>query len=134
DIVGLLCLKRAKSGGESMLVSGMAVYNEARARDPELAAELLQFNAVDRRGEVPAGMQPYYWSSPLTWFEGQLTVHYQRQYIDSAMRFAELPRLTAKRVAALDLFDSICNSPEMRLEMAFMPGDIQFVHNHVLLH
>ena len=134
DIVALLCLKRARSGGESMLVSGMAVYNEVRERDPELAAELFQFNAVDRRGEVPAGMQPYYWASPLTWYEGRLTVHYQRQYIDSAMRFAELPRLSERRIAALDLFDSVCNDPAMRLEMAFMPGDIQLVHNHTLLH
>jgi hypothetical protein len=134
DIVGLLCLKRARSGGESMLVSGMAAYNEMRGRDPELAAELFQFNAVDRRGEVPAGMRPYYWASPLTWHAGLLTVHYQRQYIDSAMRFAELPRLTEKRIAALDLFDRVCNEPDMRLEMAFLPGDIQLVHNHVLLH
>jgi hypothetical protein len=134
DIVGLLCLKRAKAGGESMLVSGMAVYNEMRLRDPALAAELFQFNAVDRRGEVPGGQQPYYWASPLTWHAGLLTVHYQRQYIDSAMRFAEVPRLSAKRIAALDLFDSICNDPAMRLEMAFLPGDIQLVHNHTLMH
>ncbi|MEQ9641764.1 MAG: TauD/TfdA family dioxygenase [Alphaproteobacteria bacterium] len=134
DIVGLLCLKRARSGGESMLVSGMAVYNEVRRRDPELAAELFETNAIDRRGEVPVGMKGYYTCAPLTWHEGQLTVHYQRRYIDSAQRFDDAPRLTDKRIAALDLFDSVCEAPDMRLEMAFEPGDIQLVHNHVLLH
>ncbi len=134
DIVALLCLKKAKAGGESMLVSGMAAYNEVRRREPELAAELFQTNAIDRRGEVPVGMKGYYTCAPLTWHEGHVTVHYQRRYIDSAQRFEDAPRLTDKRIAALDLFDNVCEAPEMRLEMAFEPGDIQFVHNHVLLH
>jgi len=134
DYVCLLCLKTAKSGGESMLVSAMSVYNRMRAEAPELALELFRPNAIDRRGEVPVGMKGYYMLAPLTWHEGRLTVHYQRRYIDSAQRFEDAPRLTEKRIAALDMFDSLANDPELKLDMEFRPGDIQLVHNHTLLH
>ena len=134
DIVGLVCLKTAKSGGESMLVSAMSVYNVMRAEAPELALELFQPNAVDRRGEVPVGMKEYYELPPLTWHEGRLTVHYQRQYIDSAMRFADANRLTEKRIAALDMFDKLANDRKLKLDMEFRPGDIQLAHNHTLMH
>jgi hypothetical protein len=37
-------------------------------------------------------------------------------------------------VAALDLFDALTNDPALHLQMQFEPGDMQFVHNHSLLH
>ena len=37
-------------------------------------------------------------------------------------------------VAALDLFDAVADDPEVHLSMALTPGDMQFVHNHTLLH
>jgi hypothetical protein len=134
DLVGLICLKTAKSGGESMLVSAMSIYNIMRETAPELALELFRPNAVDRRGEVPVGMKGYYSLSPFTWHEGRLTVHYTRRYIDSAQRFDDAPRLTEQRIAALDMFDKLANDPDLKLDMEFRPGDIQLVHNHSLMH
>lgn len=134
DIVGLICLKTAKSGGESMLVSAMTIYNIMRETAPDLALELFQPNAIDRRGEVPVGMKGYYMLPPLTWHEGKLSVHYARRYIDSAQRFDDAPRLSEKRIAALDMFDALANDPANKLDMEFRPGDVQLVHNHVLLH
>lgn len=134
DYVGLICLQTSKTGGESMLVSAMSIYNAMLEQAPDLALELFQPNAIDRRGEVPVGMKEYYVLPPLTWHEGRLTVHYQRRYIDSAQRFDDAPRLTEKRVAALDMFDSLANDPDLKLDMEFRPGDIQLVHNHTLMH
>src|SRR5204862_800960 len=42
DLVGLLCLQRAKSGGESRIASAAAVYNEMLRRRPDLVAVLYQ--------------------------------------------------------------------------------------------
>jgi hypothetical protein len=134
DIVGLLCLKTAKSGGESMLVSAMTIYNRMREEAPELALELFQPNAIDRRGEVPIGMKGYYMLPPLTWHEENITIHYQRRYIDSAQRFEDAPRLSQQRIQALDMFDRLANDPDLKLDMEFHPGDVQLVHNHTLLH
>ena len=134
DIVGLLCLKTAKSGGLSALVSSTTIFNEMRRRRPDLAALLFEPLATDRRGEVPPGARPWFEIPVFNWFGGRLSTIYQRQYIDSAQRFAEAPRLTPERIEALNLFDALANDPALMMTMALQPGDMQFVHNHVLLH
>jgi hypothetical protein len=134
DIVGLLCLKTAKSGGLSALVSSTTIFNEMRRRRPDLLELLFRPVATDRRGEVPDGQKPYFEIPVFNWHKGHLTAIYQRQYIDSAQRFADAPRLTARHVEALDLFDALANDPALHLFMEFKPGDIQLVHNHTMLH
>ena len=49
-------------------------------------------------------------------------------------RFDEVPPLTTEQCEALDLFDALANDPEINLQMEFQPGDMQWVHNHTLLH
>ncbi|MEM7287911.1 MAG: TauD/TfdA family dioxygenase [Actinomycetota bacterium] len=134
DAVGLLCLEEAAEGGESLLVSAPAIYNVMLDRDPDLAALLFEPVATDRRGEIPPGADPWFPIPVLSWFDERLTVLYQRQYIESAARFADAPPLTDRMVAALDLFDEIANDPTMYIRMRLEVGDMQFVHNHSLLH
>jgi len=134
DIVALLCLKTARSGGLSALVSSTTIFNEMRRRRPDLLALLLEPIPTDRRGEVPAGQKPYFEIPVFNWHEGRLSAIYQRQYIDSAQRFADAPRLTAAHRAALDLFDALADDPALNMTMEFKPGDVQLVHNHTILH
>ena len=134
DIVGLLCLKTAKSGGLSALVSSTTIFNEMRRRRPDLLKLLFQPIATDRRGEVPEGQKPFFEIPVFNWHQGYLTAIYQRQYIDSAQRFPEAPRHTPELVEALDMFDSLANDPALNTFMEFKPGDVQLVHNHTMLH
>ena len=134
DLVGLLCLQTARRGGLSALVSSTTLYNEMRARRPDLAACLFAPLATDRRGEVPPGAKPYFEIPVFNWHAHRLSTIYQRQYIDSAQRFADAPRLTAQQVEALDLLDALTNDAALHFEMELQRGDLQFVHNHTLLH
>ncbi len=134
DVVGLMCLENALEGGESLLVSAGTIYNEMLDRAPDLAATLFEPIATDRRGEVPEGAEPYFTIPVLSWHDEALTVLYQRQYIESAQRFEDAPRLTDRQRAALDLFDEIANDASCHLRMQLRVGDMQFVHNHSLLH
>jgi hypothetical protein len=134
DIVGLLCLKTAKSGGLSALVSSTTIFNEMRRRRPDLLQLLFKPIATDRRGEVPPGRKPYFEIPVFNWHQGFLSAIYQRQYIDSAQRFPDAPRLEPKQVEALDTFDALANDPALHLFMEFKPGDVQLVHNHTMLH
>lgn len=134
DVVGLLCLRPARRGGESLLVSAESIYNRLRKTRPDLLGLLFDPIATDRRGEVPPGARPYMMIPPLCWHEGLLTVFYQRQYIDSAQRFDGVTPLTDKQVEALDLFDTLANDPDLSFEMQLEAGDIQFVYNHALMH
>ncbi|AUX44376.1 taurine dioxygenase [Sorangium cellulosum] len=134
DVVALLCLRTARAGGLSALVSSITLYNELRRARPDLAEVLFAPIETDRRGEVPAGERPYFRIPVLNWHAGLLTAIYQRQYIESARRFPDVPPLTARQVEALDLLDALADDPALHLTMELRPGDIQLVHNHTLLH
>ena len=134
DVVGLLCLREAREGGRSLLVSAESIFNRMLALRPDLVALLFDPIATDRRGEIPEGGRPWMEIPVLNWHAGHLTVFYQRQYIDSAQRFAEAMRLTPAHVEALDLFDALANDPDLHFGMQLQPGDMQFVYNHSQLH
>ena len=57
DVVGLLCLHPARSGGLSSLVSSVTMFNEMRNRRPDLARVLFERIETDRRGEIPDGLK-----------------------------------------------------------------------------
>ena len=135
DIVGLLCLRTAKAGGLSRIVSSMRLNNEMYRRRPDLAAVLFGPFCFDRRGEVPAGKKGWYETPIFHWHADRLSVCYgNRYYIQSAQRFDEAPRLTPEQTEALDLFDALANDPANYLDIEFKPGDVQLIHNHVILH
>jgi hypothetical protein len=134
DVVGLLCLHPAKSGGLSSLVSSVTLFNEMRKRRPELARVLFERIETDRRGEVPAGQEPFFCIPVFNWHAGLLSTVYQRTYIESARRFPEVPPLTPDQIEALDLFDRLANDPALHFQMELRAGDVQLVHNHTLLH
>jgi len=134
DVVGLLCLRAAKEGGQSLLVSVESIYNRMRTECPELLLKMFDPVATDRRGEVPEGQKPFFEIPVLSWHASYLTVIYQRQYIESAQRFDDAPRLTPVHRLALDKFDALANDPDLYLDMHLEPGDMQFVYNHSQLH
>ena len=134
DVVGLLCVREAKEGGKSLLVSAETIYNRMKQECPDLLEKLFDPIATDRRGEIPAGAKPYMEIPVLSWYEGNLTVFYQRQYINSAQRFDGAMCLSPEHVEALDMFDALANDPELCFGMQLQPGDMQFVYNHSQLH
>ena len=134
DVVGLLCLRAARSGGLSSLVSSATIFNEMRRHRPDILSVLLEPIDTDRRGEVPEGGKPYFSIPVFNWHNGLLSAIYQRQYIESARRFPGVPPLSQVQIEALDLFDELANDPKLNLTMELQPGDIQLVHNHTILH
>lgn len=134
DIVGLLCLQPAKLGGASSIVSSTTIYNEMLDRRPDLVVELLRPLAVDRKGEIPEGKRPFYTMAVFHWHEGLLSAIYARDFIEGAQRFLEAPRLTDRQIAAMNLLDELAADASLRLDMTLEPGDMQFLHNHQILH
>ena len=134
DVVGLLCLRAAKSGGLSNLVSSTTIFNEMRRRRPDLLKVLLDPIETDRRGEVPEGGKPYFSIPVFSWHANLISAIYQRQYIESARRFPGVRPLSTQQIQALDLVDELANDPALNLTMELQPGDIQLVHNHTILH
>lgn len=134
DLVGLMCLRKAKSGGLSSIVSAGMVFNTMLEQRPDLVHVLTQTLYRDRRGEVPEGREPWYRFPVFNFHDGQLTTNYVRSTIEKAQRFPDVPRLTDIQREAFALIEKTTSDPELYLNMTFEPGDIQILNNHYILH
>tara|TARA_B100000676_G_scaffold280204_1_gene304237 strand:- start:6283 stop:7380 length:1098 start_codon:yes stop_codon:yes gene_type:complete len=134
DLVGLMCLRKAKSGGLSSIVSAGTVYNEMLKKRPDLVQILTEPLYRDRRGEIPKGREPWYRLPVFNFRNGHLTTNYVRSTIEKAQRFEEVPRLTETQREAFSLIESIAADPTFYLNMEFQPGDIQLLNNHYIMH
>jgi alpha-ketoglutarate-dependent taurine dioxygenase len=134
DAVGLLCLRTAKTGGGSRIVSSVSVYNQLLQRRPDLVDRLYEPFLLDTRDEQGEGRVPYVPVPPCRFAGGVLRTFYHSDYFRSVERHPEVPRFTPDERALLDLYEEIANSPELYLDMQFQRGDIQLLSNHFVLH
>ena len=135
DVAVLLCIRPAMRGGVSSIVSSTAVHDAMMARAPELLEVLYEPLHIDRRGEVPQGANPWYDMPTFHWHAGQLcTFGPLRAYVESAQRYEGVPPLTRRQRDALELLDAITSDAAFRLDLPFQVGDMQFLHNHLILH
>ena len=132
DLVLLLCVHKAKEGGLSRIASSVAVHNEMLRRRPDLLALLYADYHHSRQGEEAPGEGPWYAKPVLGVRDGHFSSQYSRSFVESAQRFAEVPRLTPEQDEALDLLAQLAD--ELCLEMQMEPGDIQILNNHVTYH
>ncbi|HEX9260679.1 MAG TPA: TauD/TfdA family dioxygenase, partial [Acidimicrobiales bacterium] len=134
DIIGLLCLHKARSGGESRIVSSAAVYNEILRLRPDLLEVLYQPMFWDRQDEQGPGEKPWFALAPINDLDGEPRVFYIGWYIRDAQRHPDVPRLTSLQVEAMELMEAIANDPAFHLAMDFEPGDVQLLNNARILH
>jgi len=134
DIVALMCLRPAKSGGASCLVSGAQIYNEIVKRRPDLAPLLLEPFHWDWRRQDHGAPANTYTSPIVSMKDGVFSMYAGSLYILTAQDYPEVPRITAEQIEVLKLFDDITYEPGMAIEMDFRPGDIQWLSNYAALH
>ncbi|MGN9839799.1 TauD/TfdA family dioxygenase [Nonomuraea sp. H19] len=133
DIVALLCLRPAKSGGLSAVVSSVAVHNEVVRTRPDLAEVLYQPWWHDRRtGDGPDSFYTKPICTPRA--GGGVSIAYGPDYIRSAQRGACVPPFTPAQEEAMDLLDRLSDDSRFALTMDLREGDMQFLDNHVVLH
>lgn len=134
DVVGLMCWRKAKRGGESFVASAMAVHNIMLKECPDLLEELYTPFYHDIKNEEQPGQAPYYILPVFSWKDGLISTRYSRSRIKTGQRFDEVPRLTDKQIAAFDYLDQVAEREGVFLAMDFQVGDIQLVNNYVCLH
>lgn len=128
DVVGLLCLRKARAGGVSSLVSAAAVYNEIVDKHLEYLGLFYRPTYFAHLGEDLPSLSPIF-----SYHEGKLSCRYLRQYIELGHEIRQLP-LSRVETDALDLFDSIMHDERIRLDMMLEPGDLQFANNYAVMH
>lgn len=135
DLVGLLCLRQAPVGGDSMVSSSVRALRLMQERVPHLYEELLKPVVFSRQGEQAADEAPYYQAAIAGVIDGQHFCRYIRNHITSAqLSFAEIPRLGAAQSEAMDYLDALLKTPELMYAMRLERGDLQLLNNHFVLH
>ncbi len=134
DLVGLMCLDAGAEGGMSRIANCVALHNILVRERPDLAASLYENLPYDFRGEQKPGSKPYYFVPGFTEWGDRLFMRLIPPYIWASQRHPEAPRLTDKQHEALLWINDTAESGQFNVEMAFEPGDIQFINNYHVLH
>ena len=133
QIVGLMCVRQARSGGASQYASGLAVYEEIRARRPDLLPILERGFPYHRRGEEALG-QPQITPYNIPVFserDGRVSVFMVREIINAAYR--ELKRsFTPEEIDAIDTFRATAH--DLLFETRLEPGEASFLNNYAIMH
>ena len=128
DVVGLLCVRKARQGGLSSLVSVAAIYNEILQHHPHYLGLYYRMWYFAHLCEDQPSLSPIF-----SHHQGKLSCRYLRQYIELGHEVRQLP-LSKVEIEALDLFDEIMHREDFRLSMMLEPGDLQFANNYAVLH
>ena len=134
DFVGLMCLRPALHGGESFVASSGLLYNFVVAEQPGYLPILNKNFPTDFRSEEPPGSPGWYLEPLYSYFGGALSATVRTGRAMSAMRFPEVPRLTADEVSCFRYFESLPKRPGVAQGMQLQTGDVQFVSNFVTVH
>jgi Taurine catabolism dioxygenase TauD, TfdA family len=110
DVVGLLCVRPARSGGVSKIVSSVAINNAILARRPDLHALLHRDYYRTREGEERGGDRRWYALPVFGVRDGRFTSQYSRTFVEAAQRIPEIPRMTPAQDEALDLLAEVAKS------------------------
>jgi hypothetical protein len=135
DVVALMVLQTAKSGGESKIVSSMALRDEIQRTRPDLIPVLQQAYFHSYQGTQDASQPPYY-RCPILGDDPQyFAMRTNRKNTVAAQRdFEDVPRLTPQQSEALDLLDTLMPDPRLCFSMWLERGDLQILNNFVILH
>ena len=134
DVIGFLCLKQAKSGGENQLVSSMALFNALRERHPDMLRTLMQpyyylRHNVDTGNERPWCRQPIF-----SFREGHFAASFLRVLIERAYASADLPDMSEQERKALDTLEEVAADPGLHVTFRQDPGDMLLLNNWVTFH
>jgi hypothetical protein len=134
DLVGLLCLRKAKSGGLSCVANAVAIHNELVRTRPEVVHTLSEPLPWDLRGRQPAGAPGFYMRPVFTDYDDRLFVHFVPGYIRASQRHPAAPRLSPAALEALDIVSGMARNRDFNVYMDLEPGDMQFINNYHVLH
>ena len=137
DIIGLLCLQPAKSGGESLITNAANLLHYITDQHPELkdllhqawCRDVITPGTVNNTEAILANDIPIYQYDA----DGGVILRYMRYWIESAL--VKLGReIPTELTKALDIIDNYFAAPEHAMCFRLERGDMLFVNNRFLCH
>jgi len=135
DVVGLMCRRTAKQGGESKITSSKAIYQAIKRLDPTLVDTLRQAVGFSWQGTMARDDGPYFHCPVVDFKDDYFAFRFNLKNIVAAQRdFVEIPRLTDDQVRMIDRLESLFPDPTYCYSMELEPGDLQLVNNYHVIH
>lgn len=131
DILALLALRTAKSGGASTLVSGLTVHNILLKDYPEYLERLYQPFYFARVEVTPEEVPLIF--APIFTYGANLNVRYSIIRLLAGYEKAGI-KLTNFEREVLDAFEALMNREDLLLTLNLDEGDILLVNNRWILH
>src|SRR5262249_61113528 len=135
DLVGLCCLRSARSGGVSRLASALTIHNVILAERPQYLDRLYRGYTWHRRGEEKPGDPPVtpHLVPIFCNVAGKVSIRYVRSYIEAGMAEGGSPIDDFHR-EILDVIGPTSQPPDVMLEFILAPGEMYFLNNYTILH
>ena len=132
DYVGLMCVRPALEGGESQLTNWYSVYNKLLESRPDLCARGFKPILFDRQREH-SDDDPRILSRPPFAFDGNITLRYSERLNRQGYKIAK-QSMDQETEDMLSAIDEILTDPEMRVDLNFESGQIQWINNASIGH
>ena len=137
DVVGLLSVRKSKTGGESRIMSAATFHNTLLQDYPHLM-ETIYTGFPYRRTTPDRGETDLYTPYRIPVFdfsdEGEFTSHYIPYFSQFYQERDEMPEDHIEVQAQAAINDVLWNRPELYMEYMMEPGDMAFCSNRIALH
>jgi hypothetical protein len=130
DVVGLMCVRPAKEGGQSRIASSSAIHNVLLEERPDVLDILYRGFYCSRQGH---GETRTNWRVPVF---ASGTDGLESYFLPITIRQAatEAAPLSDAEREAIEVLQEVAGRDRVCLDMDFCPGDIQFLNNRLIFH
>ena len=132
EYTSLLCLRTAKKGPLSRIMSVNMLHNELLRRHPEVLPRLYMPFWFDRNTEHHPD-EDRLLSAPIFTFDGELIARLALHQLRNGYKLKG-EEMDAAAIAAIDALEDVFMSPDLWLEFFFGRGQLQFLNNFATVH
>ncbi|HWW63858.1 MAG TPA: TauD/TfdA family dioxygenase [Sphingomonadaceae bacterium] len=128
ELLSLAAVTKAQSGGESGIVSSLALHERIRATRPELLPPLYEGYYHESGGIVSEEKVPIFGC-----VDGKVSCYYHRGFMVNAakQRGEAMPEALEE---AMRYLSEMAGDPDLRADFMLEPGEMLFWHNFTALH
>ncbi|AEA81285.1 hypothetical protein SAR11G3_00810 [Candidatus Pelagibacter sp. IMCC9063] len=134
DHVALLCLQRAKQGGESGVISALSIYNEILKNKPEYLDTLCKGFYIDLIGKGKSEKELSSHPIPVfSYYGGKMCSRFNKSQIELGAE-KKSGGLDSPSKEAVEYVQFLTVQEDFHLKMMLEEGDIQVLNNRVIYH
>lgn len=127
NVVGLLCIRNARSGGTSRVMSFATAHNALLERHPDSLKRLYRAFPFDRQKEFREGEDPIFWAPVFVNASGRLSARLGLHQVRNGYEL--IGGKDDEVEAAIQAIDEVFKDPALQFEFDMQPGEMQFARN-----